>query len=45
MRAVGEHEHVKDKHTIECKIQWCTICMLAISLLGIIGFVILLLGN
>ena len=40
--ALSEREHVCDKYVIECtcKVQWYTRCMIAISLLGIIGFAI-----
>ena len=41
--AVTKQEHVSVVHDIECtcKIQWYTICMLIISILGIVIFVIL----
>ena len=40
--AVTKQEHISTLHNIEysCKIQWYTICMLIISLLGIVVFVI-----
>ena len=43
MNVVTEYEHVYDKNVIECtcKIQLYTICMLVISLLGIIGLTVL----
>ena len=42
INAVRAQEHVADKHIIEgtCKTQWYTLCMLAILLLGSIGFFI-----
>ena len=38
---MSEHEHVYDKHVIESMyiIHWYSICMLTISLLGMIAFV------
>ena len=43
VNAITKQEHVSIMHDIECtcKIQWYTICMLIISILGIIVFVIL----
>ena len=43
VEAVTKQEHVSMIHDIECtiKIQWYTICMLIISILGIVAFVIL----
>ena len=41
--AVTKQEHVSTIHDIECtcKIQWYTICMLSLSILGIVVFIIL----
>ena len=41
--AVTKQELVSVMHDIEwtCKIQWCTICMLNLSILGIVIFIIL----
>ena len=40
---VTKQEHVSAIHDIECtcKIQWCTLCMLSQSVLGIVIFIIL----
>ena len=42
MHETTEQEHFDDKCIIECtcKVQWYTLCLLAMSLLGIIGTVI-----
>ena len=39
--AVNKQEHVSVIHACTCKIQWYTICMLIISILGIVIFIIL----
>ena len=41
INAMREQNLINNKHVIEftCKIQWYTICILAISLLGIMGFI------